>query len=114
MDMMTVSNFRKDSDDEWAYWNAAHVVTHYRLFGAAIKGGFLVSNYPIDMEGVRPDRNWKEIHYQIHQSLRTGLSLGSVPFDMADVSFEEDDQFNDWHLLHALEHGVLNETLGLL
>jgi hypothetical protein len=113
MDLMTVSTFEKDSDDDWAQWNVAHVVTHYRLYNAMVAAGLTPLNYPIDMEDLRPDENWKQIHYQVHQALSRTLSIGSVPFDMSDVSFDNDEQFKDWHLLHALVHETLNQTLGL-
>lgn len=114
MDLMTLSTFDRDSDLEWAQWDVAHVVTHNRLYGAVLKLGTNVVNYPIAIEKTRPDDDWKQSHYQMHQSLSTGLGLGSVPFDMSDVSFDRDDEFKDWHLLHALVHQQLNRTLGLL
>lgn len=113
MDLVIASTFNKDSESEWAQWNVDHVVTHNRLFDSMVKAGHLPMNYPIDMEA-RPDDNWKQIHYQMHQSLYSQLGLGSVPFDMSDVSFDDEDEFQDWHLLHALVHQTLNRALGLL
>lgn len=114
MDLLILATFNKDDDLEWQQWDVAHLVTHNRLYAATLQTGVNVVNYPIAIENVRPDQAWLQNHYQMHQSLSTGLGLGSVPFDMSDVSFDNDDEFKDWHLLHALVHQALNQTLGLL
>jgi hypothetical protein len=113
MNLLILSTFNKDDDLEWNLWNVAHLVTHNRLFTATVKTGVNVLNFPIDVEEVRPDEIWKQTHYEMHQSLSFGLGLGYVPFNMADVSFDEEQQFKDWHLLHALVHKQLNTALGL-
>ena len=114
MDLIVVSTFDKDSDTEWQQWDVAHLVTHNRLFDSLLKTGSTIPNYPIGIENVRPDADWKQSHYQMHQALSTALGMGSVPFDMSDVAFEKEEEFKDWHLLHALVHQQLNTVLGLL
>ena len=114
MDMVVVSTFDKDSDSEWAQWDVSHVVTHNRLYDAMTAAGLSALNYPIGIESFRPTLDWKQSHYQMHQSISSALGIGSVPFDMSDVSFDNEEEFKDWHLLHALVHQQYNTHLGLL
>lgn len=114
MDLLTQIPFEQASDDAWAQWDLAHVLTHNRIYDNAVKNGYPINNYPLAMDEPRPTDNWKNVHQQIHQSLYQVLGMtGGLP-DLTDVDFNDATEFEDWHLLHALIHNQLNLKLGLM
>lgn len=113
MDLVVQATFDAESDDAWANWDLAHLVTHNRLFDAAVAAGNAINNYPLALDAPRPTEQWKNVHQLVHQSFYATLGLtGGLP-DLTDVDFNDATEFEDWHLLHALVHARLNSALGL-
>lgn len=113
MDLLTQATFDRESNEAWAQWDLAHLVTHNRIYDSAQNQGFPVNTYPLSFDAPRPTDAWKNVHQQVHQSLYQVLGMtGGLP-DLTDVDFKDQTEFEDWHLLHALIHTQLNHKLGL-
>jgi hypothetical protein len=111
MDMFAPSSFDPHDQDAWANWNLFHIATHSQIYGAALDAGYMINNYPLDYD--KKYDAWKENHQVVHQSLDEVLGVSYGTANLADVDFNDPEDFRGWMLFHAQAHQAIKTALGL-
>jgi hypothetical protein len=111
MDMFAPSSFDPNDQDAWANWNLFHIATHNQIYGAALDAGYMINNYPLDYD--KKYDAWKENHQVVHQSLDEVLGVSYGTANLADVDFNDLEDFQGWMLFHAEVHQAIKTALGL-
>jgi hypothetical protein len=99
----------------WGRWLQGHSLEHAQFVALAqmTNPPFSIPQYDIFGWSDEPFRQvfWKNIHQQIHQSLRNATGLTGIDYSLID--FNDDDSFLLWQSDHAQEHSDLRAYYGI-
>lgn len=87
-----------------------NAIAHETIFGEFLRGGIVLEHYPLWTPELSQD--WLDIHYREHLAWSVELGL-PLPPDLSAVDFNDEPAFESWVYLHALQHQLVANALGV-
>jgi hypothetical protein len=112
MNLSPFSDLPFCDEESWDDYQLAHGMAHQKIYDVLYSQSKFFLYHPL-FDTPLHDRNWLLDHQQEHQSHFLLLGLTGMP-DLITVNFENENEFLDWHLLHAQVHTLINSKLGIV
>lgn len=111
MNLTSLTDVDFKSEEAMREFLDANALAHETIFNTILATGVVMEHYPLWTMG-GADQDWLLVHDSEHRAIANALSLG-LPPDLAEVDFQDERAAQDWFNNHALQHDLINQTLGL-
>lgn len=112
MSLPTLFNLPTD-ETSLAYFSFANADEHNRIVTAIFAStGQTLPTYVLDPVPTFDIQNWLRRHQDIHNQQNLILSIAGN--DLSDVDFKNKEQLEAWIQLHAQEHYLASQRLGIV
>jgi hypothetical protein len=87
-------------------------LSHKAVAAKFIAAGLTVPAYPLD--DISSLQDWLSTHAEIHQKELSNLGSTESFRVLDDTNWEDEQQFRNWHFMHALLHQQVDQALGIV
>lgn len=96
----------------WGQWFLEHAREHRSFTGVLLAQTPSVATAEFPIDRMDDPEDWLNAHMEMSQSVWSGAGGGQCT-DLRTVEWSDEQQLNQWLLVHEQWHATMRDTLGL-